>query len=314
MEPNKPILPVYTIRFIVPRDSKIKNIEIEKSSVIESDVEIPVYRSEYYKEENVSGIYPNKEYWKLEREFLDGRKEIIFSVPIRYNPSRKEVIINSFSFKLIYDTDIEITDFYAIPTIEGETQIFYVVVDSSRPRKADVFLRVNGIEIQRHVNLSKGENKIELLWNATKSGRYKAVVVLISNETSIGPREIEFEILEKPNIFVKSYEKMIQVWKDLIHKFSRIFTSEKIEINKTYSDFKFVSWIENGNEIKRFESSEFKLTINESSEEKITTFITSDGILIIKEKLGSKEEIIKGSKDIKKKYLQTLSLIKEKLK
>ncbi|MCK4635228.1 MAG: hypothetical protein KAT37_05145, partial [Candidatus Aenigmarchaeota archaeon] len=117
--PNRPIIPVYTKSMILPSDAKIKDIEIEKNQRIIENVSLPVYRDEYYAEENFSGTYPEEEWWKKEREFLDGRKEIIFSVPVIYDTEKRETIVNSFVFKVEYESDLEVTDFYAMNTIVG---------------------------------------------------------------------------------------------------------------------------------------------------------------------------------------------------
>ena len=316
IEPNKPILPVYAKSMILPAGAKIREIKIDKNQRIVENVSLPVYRDEYYREENFSGIYPSEEWWENEREFLDGRKEIYFSVPVRYD-SKERLIINDFTFKVEYDSDLEITDFYAIDITEGEEQNFYLTLQSKEERETEVFLRIYGEtrdEISRKVSLNKGENDIKFSWNNTeKSGSYEAQAVVVSGDIVVGPRATSFDIMGKPNLLIQTAEMIVQVWSSFEERILSL-TSQKAELNKTKQDVRVESWTENGKTVRRITTDDFVLIITESNEKRETNFTSVTGSIIIKENLGNREEIVQGNVKVREEFENAKKLLQEELR
>lgn len=318
MEPNKPIIPVYTKSMILPSGAKVKDIKVEKNQKVMEGVSLPVYRDEYYREENFSEIYPKKDWWKKERSFLDGRKEIIFSVPVIYDSENSRVTINEFVFKVEYTSKLEITDFDASSIAKGEEQNFYLTLYSEGEREAELSLRIYGEikdELKKIADLKPGENRIKFTWNNTQNpGEYEAQVVVISDGLCIGPRALNFRILEKPNLLIQTMERFLQVWDYLGERFSRTFTAQKVELNKTGPDIRTESWAQGRKTVKRITTSDFILTITESDEKRETLFTSVSGNIIIKETLGNREEIVHGNKKVKEEFENAKKLLEGELK
>ncbi|MCD6477732.1 MAG: DUF2341 domain-containing protein [Candidatus Aenigmarchaeota archaeon] len=305
LESNRPMLSVYTKSIIIPSGAKISNIKVEKQQKIIENITIPFFRDEYYEEKNFTGIYPDEEWWKNERDFLDGRKEIIFSVPVRYDTKNKEAVVNNFNFKVVYNSSLEVTKFYTMDIIKGERQRFYLDIYTNKQRESKIFLRVYGSkndEITKNVTLKKGENSVEICWNDTgNTGKYTAEVVVIS-DVVMGPRSLDFSILRKPNIFKSTAYSIVQVWKDLADKLTRIFQVNNINLEKEMPESKIYSWVEDGKRISEMKTNEFDLRMEASGNESKITFTSSLGKIIITKVGGNKKEMIYGDPKLRYQY------------
>jgi len=312
MEPNKPMVPVYTKSIVIPSGAKIDDIKIEKHQKTTENVTIPLFRDEYYEGENFSGIYPKEEWWKNERNFLDGRKEIIFSVPVRYDG--RNAIINDFSFLVFYNSSLEITKFYTASVVEGEKQNFYLDLYSNGEREAEIFLKIYGFdELSKNITLEKGENEIIFDWNDTSTpGEYTAEVVVVS-DVVIGPRATKFRIFRKPDFFSMVTGSIIQVWKNIGMKFTRVFESNKTELRNTTPSMETSSWIEDGKRITEMKSSEFDLKVIQSSDERILKFNSPLGEIIIRESNGTREEKIYGDPKVREQFSAFRKKFKDKI-
>ncbi|RLG37916.1 MAG: hypothetical protein DRO01_06750 [Thermoproteota archaeon] len=311
IEPNKPMAPVYSKSMILPSNAKIRGIKVKKIDSAVTNISIPLFRDEFYNEKNFTGTYPEKEWWKKERNFLDGRREITFSVPIRYNGS---AIANSFSFKVEYDADLEITEFFAPDIIVGEIQRFYLRVYSKKDREAQIFLRIGEDYIRENVSLKSGENELILQWNKTsEAGDYNALAVLISGKERVGPRATTFSIKERPNLFLQTKEKIVQVWENFWERLSRIFSSEKVESKKENPETRVELWVENGTVVKKIVTTDYTLIIKRNEEKREINFTSASGNIIIKKTLGNREEIISGNEKIKEEFENAIKKLKETL-
>ncbi len=315
LEPNRPVVPVYTKSMIIPSGSELIDIEVESNKMILENISLPIYRDEYYTQENFSGIYPEDYWWKNEREYLDGRKEIIFSVPLIYDIGKKEVLVNDFVFKVIYKAPLEIYDFYTISQAEGKTQSFHAVVYSNEKRQGEVLLRIYGTEndeIRKRVELAPGENEINFSWKAKSPGNYEAHLVLVSEEIHSGPRALKFKVMQKPNLLIQTKESVLQVWHSFKETISRFFSSGKIEAKKS-SQINVEYWVENGKNLKRIASEEFVLVVVESGEERKINFTSPRGNILVREKKGNKEEIIHGSRKVREEFEKAKKYLRNEL-
>lgn len=307
--PNKPMVPVYTGSIIIPSGAEIKDIKVEKFGEI-IDGSIPIFRDEYYEEKDFDGIYPQDEWWKNEKEYLDGRKEIIFSVPVRYRDGK--IILNRFNFTVIYSSGLEVIGVDVVGVEDKE--VFDIEIESEKDRKAKIFLDIFGnenTEISRNVELKKGNNEIKIKWNGSP-GEYKAQVVVVSDVT-IGPRELDFVVERKPDFLSITTDAIIKVWKNLGGEIERLFKNNKIELRKVTPKAKIESWVEDGKKITRMTGRDFVLSIEEGGELRRVEFKSPTGKIVIKKWRGNKEERIYRNGDVKNEFEEAKRKLKDEL-
>lgn len=311
--PNKPITPVYTGSMIIPSGAEVTNFKVSKKSKVFDNVSFPLYSDKYYSQENFSGIFPKEEWWKRERTYLDGRKEIIFSVPVVYDSENMTAFVNDFVFRVEYNADLEITNFYTADITEGESQIFYLEIYSEEEREAEAYLKFCGQsceEISKFVELEEGENLMRLLWNGTEEpGNYQAQVTVSSGSIHIGPRALNFRVLERPSLLIQTSKKIVQVWDSFSEKVFRTLSWNRIELNNTNPEITKEQWVENGTKLTRFETNDFVLTVKEDSGTRETVFTSASGMIIVNEFSGRVEEIIRGNQEVKKDFEKLKKLI-----
>ncbi len=106
LEINRPKIPVYVKKFVLPENTTIKNISLKKAEPkTYENVFVDIIRDEHYPIENFSGFYPGEVFWYNVFELLDGRKEVETGVAaMQYNQETKQAkVYNNIELLIEYD-------------------------------------------------------------------------------------------------------------------------------------------------------------------------------------------------------------------
>ncbi len=158
---------------------------------------------------NFTGLYPEKEIYNRSYDLIDGRKKIVFILPIlRVYPNGSSFLVEKLELTLKY---LPFIDFYLKGKdcrINEKCQIEVNIV-SFKDKNATFYLKIfpENKVIERDLKLKEGNNKIKISFRPEQTGLHKMEAYLKYNPI-IGPRFSYFNVLPEVKEKVEEREEI----------------------------------------------------------------------------------------------------------
>ncbi|MBD3156093.1 MAG: hypothetical protein GF368_05585 [Candidatus Aenigmarchaeota archaeon] len=286
LENNKPILPLYKERFILPASSEILGFSVELSGRTYDGIELPIINPDpdYFENEIFNGQFPEEFYWSYEIGLLDNRTlfDILLS-PVIYFSNNTVRVFDEIEVYFRYSSSMEITNVDAVDVERGDTQIIDLEIFNSLPQSkmVDLTLVIETEEfkdkITEQLEVAPGGNTFEIGYNDTDYlGNYSITVLIIGDGIVAGPKYTYFEVSRRP-----LFEDF---WYPVSNFFKKTFQGFSFKSRSFREDYRIMK--EEDKTILDYQSLEIKIHIEQDNEKTITWIKTGEGKLRIQQEPG----------------------------
>ncbi|MCD6557727.1 MAG: hypothetical protein J7K31_01695 [Candidatus Aenigmarchaeota archaeon] len=214
LEYNKPIIPLYHKRIILPTNTTIDDVSWNIISHAVNATPQILEPDKYYQKENFTGVYPNQTIWNDTKQLIDGRQVLLITVAaIQYNGSQA-TIIDDINVSVSYHAPIDILSFN-ITNISRTEKEFIVNIKSNRNQTVNLTLRLETNETVEYINKTiqvSGIHKEMIRKNMTEGTWKVSVGIKTDNGERAGPRSIVFTVEEKEH---RSKQKLPMEYKKM---------------------------------------------------------------------------------------------------
>jgi len=237
LEYNKPVIPLYQYRIILPKGADIEDIKFtlnNKTLVANPYILEP---DDYYQSLNFTGVYPRNTYWNNTKKLIDGRSVIILTIaPVQYNDT-KATIIEKVNVSIKYSSPADILSF-RYENITPTRKKFILRIKSDG--EANLTLRLEN-EQKEDINQSLDFVGIKdvIIEKELTVGSWKATAVLRSADCEAGPKSVLVDVKKTKQIIMPVEHKKVYGPGKITEKKTNAFETIEygIEHNLSYTSY-----------------------------------------------------------------------------
>lgn len=312
LNPNKPIIPIIQEKIHLPTNSKINNVNYSLNRKY-VDLDSIIYSNKkYYDKENFTGTYPENLIHIDKMNYIDGRKDLIVTIlPVKYNSSGEDVIIDEINLSINYSAPMEISDF----KYNGN---FIIETKSNKPFNLSIKIENKyGTEFINRTYQTDGLITIDKNINQ----RSKASVIMFNKNNIAGPysimigkqkedHDMPYKIIEEETPFNKTTH-----FSNAIEDIEYFIGNNTVKIK--YKNYDFIMFIENSNRTFNYTliEPEFKFVFIDSPLKSVKELFSPKGKIRILEMNGTtKEDFYGNHQELKEKINNVSVLFQERKK